>query len=132
VAIAHFTFQALGLNPLGRSLGLKPRRSSEIVRGFFLAGAGALAPREAVWLGDVGVWRQGWVMVQPSLPAWWQKAERAAHGFNATTHRAKGARHSVYVVILHDPRRTDPWGIYVGQTSRDPDLRFDVAGRVWR
>lgn len=71
-------------------------------------------------------------MVQPSLPAWWQKAERAAHGFNATTHRAKGARHSVYVVILHDPRRTDPWGIYVGQTSRDPDLRFDVAGRVWR
>ncbi|CAN5365708.1 hypothetical protein BH10PSE4_BH10PSE4_22970 [soil metagenome] len=64
-------------------------------------------------------------MVQSSLPAWWRRAERAARGFKATTHRAKGAKHSVYVVILHDPRRTDPWGLYVGQTSRDPDLRFD-------
>ncbi len=64
-------------------------------------------------------------MVQPSLPSWWPKAERAARAFKATTHRAKGAKHSVYVVMLHDPRRADPWGLYVGQTSRDPDLRFD-------
>lgn len=64
-------------------------------------------------------------MVQPSAPSWWSKAERAALTFKATTHRAKGAKHSVYVVLLHDPRRADPWGLYVGQTSRDPDQRFD-------
>ena len=64
-------------------------------------------------------------MVQPSGPPWWSKAERAALAFNATTRRARRAKHSVYVVLLHDPRRADPWGLYVGQTSRDPDLRFD-------
>lgn len=31
----------------------------------------------------------------------------------------------MYVVLLHDPTRHEPWGLYVGQTSRDPDLRFD-------
>jgi predicted GIY-YIG superfamily endonuclease len=64
-------------------------------------------------------------MVQPSGPSWWPKAERAAQAFKATTRKAKGAKHSVYVALLHDPRRSDPWGLYVGQTSRDPDLRFD-------
>lgn len=64
-------------------------------------------------------------MVQPSGPPWWPKAERTAHAFKATTRKAKGAKHSVYVVLLHDPRRADPWGLYVGQTSRDPDVRFD-------
>ena len=29
------------------------------------------------------------------------------------------------MVLLHDGRRAEPWGLYVGQTSRDPDLRFD-------
>lgn len=29
------------------------------------------------------------------------------------------------MVLLHDPRTEDRWGLYVGQTSRDPDLRFD-------
>jgi predicted GIY-YIG superfamily endonuclease len=53
------------------------------------------------------------------------KAERAARTFKATTAGARRAGHSVYVVLLHDPRRLDPWGVYVGQTSRDPDLRFD-------
>jgi hypothetical protein len=53
------------------------------------------------------------------------RAERAALGRRATTRGAKGAGHSVYVVLLHDPRRSEPWGLYVGQTSRDPDLRFD-------
>lgn len=60
-----------------------------------------------------------------SGPDWIAKAGRVARGFSATTHRARGAKHSVYVVLLHDPRRSDPWGLYVGQTSRDPDLRFD-------
>jgi hypothetical protein len=31
----------------------------------------------------------------------------------------------VYVVLLYDRRRPEPWGLYVGQTSRDPDQRFD-------
>jgi predicted GIY-YIG superfamily endonuclease len=29
------------------------------------------------------------------------------------------------VILLHNPSRHDPFGLYVGQTSRDPDLRFD-------
>ena len=41
------------------------------------------------------------------------------------TKGASKATHSVYVVLLHDPSRAEPWGVYVGQTSRDPDLRFD-------
>ena len=60
-----------------------------------------------------------------SGPDWIVKAARVAQAFRATTHRARGAKHSVYVVLLQDPRRGDPWGLYVGQTSRDPDLRFD-------
>jgi hypothetical protein len=53
------------------------------------------------------------------------KALSAARTLKATTAGARGAGHSVYVVLLRDPRRADPWGLYVGQTSRDPDLRFD-------
>ena len=52
-------------------------------------------------------------------------AIRAARSLKATTLGAGGAGHSVYVILLRDPRRADPWGLYVGQTSRDPDLRFD-------
>jgi predicted GIY-YIG superfamily endonuclease len=58
-------------------------------------------------------------------PAWFDKAERAALSLRATTRGAAGAGHSVYVILLRDRRRADPWGLYVGQTSRDPDLRFD-------
>jgi predicted GIY-YIG superfamily endonuclease len=58
-------------------------------------------------------------------PDWLARAHRAARSLKATTHNARGAGHSVYVVLLHDRRRDDPWGLYVGQTSRDPDLRFD-------
>ncbi|RRN63494.1 hypothetical protein [Caulobacter sp. 602-1] len=64
-------------------------------------------------------------MVQVSLPPWWARAERAARALKATTRGAGKANHSVYVVLLHDPRRAEPWGLYVGQTWRDPDLRFD-------
>ena len=58
-------------------------------------------------------------------PDWMGRAQRAARTLTATTRGARGAGHSVYVVLLHDERRADPWGLYVGQTSRDPDLRFD-------
>lgn len=58
-------------------------------------------------------------------PDWMKKAARIAGALQATTVRSRGASHSVYLVLLHDPSRADPWGLYVGQTSRDPDLRFD-------
>jgi hypothetical protein len=58
-------------------------------------------------------------------PSWWPRIERAALTLKATTRGAKGAHHSVYVVLLRDVRRADPWGVYVGQTSLDPDVRFD-------
>ena len=53
------------------------------------------------------------------------QAARAAQTLRATTRGARGAGHSVYVILLRDERRAEPWGLYVGQTSRDPDLRFD-------
>jgi predicted GIY-YIG superfamily endonuclease len=53
------------------------------------------------------------------------RAKTAALRLRAATVDQCGARHSVYVVLLHDPRRNGGWGLYVGQTSQDPDLRFD-------
>ena len=61
----------------------------------------------------------------PIQPPWLGKARRVALGFRATSKGAPGAGHSVYVILLHDPRSPERWGLYVGQTSRDPDLRFD-------
>jgi hypothetical protein len=58
-------------------------------------------------------------------PDWMPRAARAAQALQAETFGQAGAGHSVYVVLLRDPRRADPWGLYVGQTSRDPDWRFD-------
>src|SRR3954467_8419812 len=54
-----------------------------------------------------------------------RRAERAALGLRAATFGKPGASHSVYVILLHDPARGGRWGLYVGQTSRDPDWRFD-------
>lgn len=59
-----------------------------------------------------------------SLP-WLRSAETAARNIHAKTAGKRGVSHSVYVVLLHNPARANPWGLYVGQTSRDPDLRFD-------
>lgn len=53
------------------------------------------------------------------------RARRAALTLRATTLKQRGAAHAVYVVLLEDPRRPCRWGLYVGETSRDPDLRFD-------
>ncbi len=52
-------------------------------------------------------------------------ARRASLRLRATTRGAVGAGHFVYVAMLDDPRRACRWGLYVGETSRDPDLRFD-------
>lgn len=62
---------------------------------------------------------------EDSLPALVAKARRAALTLKATTHRQARAKHTLYVVLLEDRRRSPPWGFYVGETSRDPDLRFD-------
>lgn len=64
-------------------------------------------------------------MFHDDRPLWMDRAQRAALALKATTRGARGAGHSVYVILLRDNRRNDPWGLYVGQTWRDPDLRFD-------
>ena len=58
-------------------------------------------------------------------PDWMTKAKSSALRLRAETFGASGARHSVYVILLHDRRGSGRWGLYVGQTSRDPDWRFD-------
>ena len=58
-------------------------------------------------------------------PDWMTSARSAALRLHATTFDKPRAHHSVYVVLLHDPRRNGRSGLYVGQTSRDPDWRFD-------
>ncbi len=59
-----------------------------------------------------------------ALP-WLASARRAALALGASSRRKRVVGHSVYVVLLHDPRLGERWGLYVGQTSLDPDLRFD-------
>ena len=59
-----------------------------------------------------------------SLP-WLEDARRAALALGAASRGKRGAGHSVYVALLHDARLGGRWGLYVGQTSLDPDLRFD-------
>jgi predicted GIY-YIG superfamily endonuclease len=58
-------------------------------------------------------------------PDWMRMAKRTALTLGAATFGHAGAKHSVYVVLLHDKRHPQRWGLYVGQTSRDPDWRFD-------
>ena len=58
-------------------------------------------------------------------PEWIGAARRATLSLRATTHGAKGAGHSVYIALLEDRRRQCRWGLYVGETSCDPDTRFD-------
>ena len=58
-------------------------------------------------------------------PDWMPRARRAALALRASSHGSRGAHHSVYVVLLHNPARHPSWGLYVGQTARDPDWRLD-------
>ena len=59
------------------------------------------------------------------LPDWIPQAERAARAMRPTTTGANGAGHALYVILLKDTRVVGRWGLYVGETSLDPDLRFD-------
>ena len=65
------------------------------------------------------------LLAEMNSPDWMRKAERVARTFSATTAGERQAGHSVYVILLNDPSGIGRWGLYVGQTSRDPDLRFD-------
>lgn len=58
-------------------------------------------------------------------PPWMAAARRAALMLQASTRSTRGAGHSVYVVLLHDRGFPERHGLYVGQTARDPDWRFD-------
>ncbi|SOB80736.1 hypothetical protein SAMN06297144_1211 [Sphingomonas guangdongensis] len=60
-----------------------------------------------------------------TAPPWWSNARRAALSLGASTRATRGAVQSVYVVLLHDRSFPERHGLYVGQTSRDPDWRFD-------
>ena len=64
-------------------------------------------------------------MIQTTEPVWLGKARSVALIHRATSRGARSAAHSVYVILLFDRRRQEPWGLYAGQTSRDPDWRFD-------
>lgn len=67
----------------------------------------------------------GWGDQSVIDPTWLMRAGTSSRSLVATTRGEPGARHHLYVVLLHDPRLGGRWGLYVGQTSRDPDLRFD-------
>jgi hypothetical protein len=58
-------------------------------------------------------------------PDWLARAKRATLRLSAVTAGQRGARHHVYIALLEDPRRAERFGLYVGETSGDPDLRFD-------
>lgn len=52
-------------------------------------------------------------------------ARSAALALGAETVGKRGSNHWLYVVLLEDTCRSCRWGLYVGETSRDPDQRFD-------
>lgn len=60
-----------------------------------------------------------------TAPEWLTAAAKATLRLGATTARTRGAGHFVYIALLEDRRRACRWGLYVGETSRDPDIRFD-------
>lgn len=58
-------------------------------------------------------------------PDWMDRAVQAARRVRRGSSGSRRAPRFVYVILLHDPRRNGRWGLYVGQTARDPDWRFD-------
>lgn len=58
-------------------------------------------------------------------PDWMRTAQDVARSFGAETRGRPGVRHHIYVVLLEAPVRRIRHGLYVGQTSLDPDVRFD-------
>ncbi len=98
------------------------------------SGEGGHCPRSGGFLvpgevegGETYSRRRSAPTIAPSVETseWMERAAVAARGLRATSVGKPGATHSVYVVLLHNTARRHPFGLYVGQTSRDPDLRFD-------
>ena len=58
-------------------------------------------------------------------PDWLPLAHRATLRLGATTKGKGRPGHSLYIALLEDRRRACRWGLYVGETSCDPDMRFD-------
>jgi hypothetical protein len=71
-------------------------------------------------------------MMAMSPPEWMPRALVAARTLQATSVAKPRAGHSVYVALLHKSAGALPWGLYVGQTSLDPDLRFDQHKRGYK
>jgi hypothetical protein len=63
--------------------------------------------------------------MMPLTPDWIGTAHAAALRLRATTRDTTGASHHLYIALLEDRRRASRWGLYVGETSLDPDFRFD-------
>jgi predicted GIY-YIG superfamily endonuclease len=60
---------------------------------------------------------------RPQLP---RQRQALAVGRRHLPHpRLDRTAQGVVMVLLEDPRRACRWGLYVGETSRDPDARFD-------
>jgi hypothetical protein len=74
---------------------------------------------------QASVCRRVFFQEDPDLAELIATATRTARRFKADSRGAKGAGHSLYLALLEDRRRACRFGLYVGQTSRDPDLRFD-------
>ncbi len=60
-----------------------------------------------------------------AAPIWLNEADRAAHKLQASSRGKRGAGHSVYVVLLHDPRLGQRWGPLCWSDLARSDLRFD-------
>lgn len=56
---------------------------------------------------------------------WYPKAERICKQFSATTHKKRGVRNSIYIVLLKMTGKKRPgYALYVGRTSHKPEVRF--------
>ena len=89
---------------------------------------GGNSAKDAAWApafaGETKRWTSAGMPPATALP-WLNSARRAALALQASSRGKRGVGHSVYVALLHDPRLGERWGLYVGQTGLDPDLRFD-------
>jgi len=55
---------------------------------------------------------------------WLLRAERVCKGFSAKTHKKRGVRDRVYIVLLQGLKRRRGYALYVGRTSCKPEVRF--------
>lgn len=56
--------------------------------------------------------------------SWYPRAERVCKGFSAKTHKKPGVQSRIYIVLLKDVNKKRGYSLYVGKTSRKPEVRF--------